>query len=196
MMQPLKLIFIYAMGVLLLSCGRSKEPFYYVLNPVYVQIQTREVAPRERIGIDIVNIPEYLEKSQLSLYCTANQSRLNEDHQWAENLAANIKRVIKTNLTNFLPGAMVEVYPWDSKFEPNYHVQIDITQFKVDINGQSVLYADFSIYDAQKNVTQYHVRYQQKIPIVNPITVVQSMNANLTRLTRDIAKAWRYRPIR
>lgn len=183
--------FIIVMSLLMLNaCGRSKEPFYYVMNPVYLKLQGKEASPRARIGIDIINIPEYLEKTQLSIYCTANQSKLNEDHQWAENPNANIKRVIKTNLTNFLPGAMVEVYPWDSKFDPDYHVQVDISQFKVDITGHSILYADFTIYDPDKTVTQYHVRYQQKIPVVNPLTVVQSMNANLTHLTRDMAKAW------
>lgn len=179
----------------LTACSRSKEPFYYVLNPVYPKVHFKAENPRAKIGIDMINIPDYLEKSQLSIYCTAHQSRINEDHQWAENLAANIKRVVKTDLNNFLPGAMVEVYPWDSKFDPDYHLQIDISQFKVSINGQSVLYADFTIYDTNKRVTQYHVRYDQKIPVVNPSTVVQSMNENLTRLSKDIAKAWQYRPI-
>ena len=178
---------ILLMSLLLGACGRNKEPFYYVLNPIFLQTKQGNQYNNLRIGIDEVNVPDYLDKPQLSLYCTANQSRIHENHLWAEEVESNIKRVIKTNLSTLLPGALIEQMPWDSKFNPQYRLQVDIGQFKVNIQGWSTLQAEYVIYNDNKPIKKYTVYYRQKIPLVNPHTLVVSMNENLTRLTKDIA---------
>lgn len=174
--------------LLLTACTRSKEPQYYVLNPLLAPANQPPRAPDIRLGIDAVNIPDYLDKSQLTVYCTAHQSNLDEHHQWVESLGNNIKRVVRTNLSTLMPGALVIISPWDSKFRPNYQLQVNISQFKVDIQGRSILQAEYVIYKEEQPLRKYNAFFVEKLPQVTPASLVVSMNNNLTKLTRDIAR--------
>lgn len=172
----------------LMACGRSKEPQYYVLNPLYdTRITTQYV--NLRIGIDAIHVPDYLDKNELSVFYTPNQSKLDENSLWMESLSSNIERVIKVSLNNLLPGALVENAPWDVKFEPNKHLQIDISQFRVGPDGVSVLNADYVIYVDKNIVRKYTVHFAQKIPVINAQNVASSMNANLILLSRSMARS-------
>ena len=177
------------MAVLVLgACGRSKEAQLYVLNPIAAQKKTNHHYTYLRIGIDEVKIPSYIDKLPLTIHYTAHQVFLEEYHQWAEALNKNIERVIRTNLTTLLPGAFVAISPWDVLFKPSYHLQITIPQFSVDINGNSILQAEYIIYHNEQLIEKRDVYYYQKIPVVTPEQLVISMNNNLTSLSRDIAK--------
>lgn len=184
----MKRLVLLLLAVLLIgACGRSKEPQYYVLNPVYAQKTSEQHYINLRLGIDEITIPEYLDKPQLPVYYTAHRSALDENYQWAEELKSNVRRVIKTNLTTFLPGALIENAPWDIKFKPTYRLDVDISQYKVNIEGLSVLAAEYVIYHNDEPVKKYRVFYHETIPVVNAATIVASMNNNLTLLTRHIA---------
>lgn len=176
------------MAVLALSaCGRSKEAQLYVLNPIAVPKKTTHHYTHLRIGIDEVKIPGYIEKLPLIIHYTAHQVTQEEFHQWGEALNKNIERVIRTNLGTLLPGALVATSPWDALFKPNYHLQITMPQFSVDINGNSILRAEYLIYHNEQLIEKRDVYYQQKTPEVTPENLVISMNNNLTSLSRDIA---------
>ncbi|QRN03062.1 hypothetical protein GH742_03840 [Legionella sp. MW5194] len=175
-------------SLILTACSRSKDPSYYVLNPVAAPVNQSNQYIHVRLGIERVSVPDYLDKPQLSLYYTPNLSELQEDSQWAEEVRGNVKRVIKSNLSTFLSGALVELAPWDIKFKPNYQLQVDISQYKVTAQGQSILQAEYVIYKGDEPFKKYKVAYTEKLPMVNPNTMVISMNNNLTRLTRDIAR--------
>lgn len=182
----MKRITMVLLSLLIAGCS-SKEPQYYVLNPVYAP-SAGQAYVNLRLGIDEVNIPEYLDKSPLIIFCTANQSSTLEHHEWGEELSGNVRRVIRTNLSTFLPGALIENAPWDIKFKPNYQLDVNITQFKVDTQGHSILAADYVIYLNNQALKKYRVSYSETITTINAQAMVVSMNNNLTRLTRDIAK--------
>ncbi|MDX1838402.1 hypothetical protein DIZ81_11120 [Legionella taurinensis] len=175
-------------SLILTACSRSKDPSYYVLNPVSAPVIQSNQYIHVRLGIERVSVPDYLDKPQLSIYYTPNLSELQEDSQWAEEVRGNVKRVIKTNLSTFLSGALVELAPWDIKYKPNYQLQVDISQYKVTAQGQSILQAEYVIYKGEEPFKKYKVAYTEKLSVVNPNTMVISMNNNLTRLTRDIAR--------
>ncbi|MFC3908969.1 membrane integrity-associated transporter subunit PqiC [Legionella dresdenensis] len=182
-----KLLILMLSALLLASCGSGKEPQYYVLNPA--NISAAPVRHTDlNLGIEDISIPEYLDKPQLMIFLTPNQSAIDDNHQWAEELSNNIRRVITTNLQNFLPGALVELKPWNNKFEPNYYLQINISQFKVDTQGNSILQASYVFYDKTHAIRQFKASYCQKLLKITPDAIVASMNNNLTRLCRDIAK--------
>ena len=179
--------FVLMAALALGACGRSKEAQLYVLNPIAAQKKTNHYTYLH-IGIDEVKIPGYIEKLPLAIHYTPHQVTMEEYHQWAEALDKNIERVIKTNLATLLPGALVAISPWDVLFKPNYHLQITMPLFTVDINGNSILRAEYLIYHDEQLIAKRDVYYYQKIPVVTPEKLVISMNSNLTSLSRDIAK--------
>ena len=174
-------------AVILIACGRSKDPEFYILNPVPLQKSPVNKYQALQIGIDEISTPAYLEKPQLVIHNSANRVQLNEYHQWAEALDKNIKRVIQTNLSTLLPGAVVETSPWDIKFTPNYHLQLDISEFTIDIQGNSLLRGEYLIYYNEHIIKKQAVYYHLKVTDPTIDKLVSSMNANLTHLTRDIA---------
>lgn len=179
---------VIALSLLLLACSRSKEPTYYVLNPVSGPGHAGNQYIHVRLGIEKVTVPDYLDKPQLSLYYTPNRSELQENDQWAEEVRSNVKRVIKTNLSTFLSGALIELAPWDVQFKPTYRLLVDISQYKVTAQGQSVLQAEYVLYKGDEPLKKYTVSYSEHLATINPNTLVISMNNNLTRLTQDIAR--------
>lgn len=143
------------------------------------------------LGIDDITIPAYLEKPQIMISYSPNRVELEEYHQWAGALDKNIKSVISTNLSSLLPGAIVESSPWNVKFKPNYQLQIDIEQFTIDMQGNSILRAEFILYHQDNIFKKQNVYYRLKVPHITIENLIASMNNNLTHLTQDIAKAFR-----
>jgi uncharacterized lipoprotein YmbA len=169
------------------ACSRSPDVNFYVLNPLAEQIKSNRYA-HIRIGVDEINLPPYMYKSQFIIHRSPHQVKLNEQDQWAGPLDKNVQRVVRTNLSTLLPGAIIANFPWDNQFKPAYQLHIDITQFEVDYQGNSLLRAEYLIYSGD-NVDQKRIVYfHDKIPKVTVDALATSMNANLNRLTHDIAK--------
>ncbi|WP_232505543.1 PqiC family protein [Legionella clemsonensis] len=162
----------------------------YLLNPLPPIKTASKPYTHLQIGIDGINTPSYIEKPQLMIHCSPHQLKLEEYHQWAEALDKNITRVIETDLSTLLPGSIVESSPWDVKFKPDFHLQIDISQFEIDVNGNSILRAEYLIYHKEALLKKGDAYYCVKVLPITIEALVVSMNNNLTCLTRDIAKAF------
>ena len=186
-----RLIIILASGLTLCACGRSKEAQFYMLNPLPPQIVSASHYTYLKIGIDAITTPTFTDKPQLMIYNGLNRVQLEEFHQWAESLDKNIKRVIKTNLNTLIPGVVLEDAPWSLKFTPDYNLQINISEFKIDINGNSNLYANYIIFYKGQIIKKYERFYHVKVSDVTVENLIQSMNSNLNRLSQDIAKTFR-----
>lgn len=187
-MKKYKIALILMAFINLAACGRSKNPDYYILNPLPLSKTSTNIYHNLRIGIDKISVPSYIEKPQLSINYTPHRMELKEDEQWAEGLDKNIARVMVTNLSTLLPGAIVNTSPWEIIFKPNYQLEINISQFTIDVSGHSVLRADYTIYQGEHLIGKHNFYAAQKIPLVNTENLVISMNGNLTRLTQDIAR--------
>ncbi|OCH98446.1 hypothetical protein A8135_12130 [Legionella jamestowniensis] len=174
----------------MIACSRSKDTQMYLLNPLPPMKTASKPYKHLQIGIDEINTPSYIEKPQLMIHCSPHQLKLEEYHQWAEALDKNITRVVETDLSTLLPGSIVESSPWNIKFKPNFHLQIDISQFEIDINGNSILRAEYLIYHEDALLKKGDAYYCVKVVPTTIEALVVSMNKNLTSLTRDIAKAF------
>ena len=177
--------------ILLTQCSKSAEPTYYTLTPHHLGANAPKNHHTVRIGIDMVTIPEYLDSPYLRIFTTTNQAQLLELHQWAGAVDVNIGRVIQTNISTYLPNAAIQMAPWDTEFYPDYHLRIDITQFNVDIEGNSILQAIYTIEKNKESVNQYQTTFYEKVAVVTPSHVVVSMNNQLQKLTQHIAARFR-----
>lgn len=175
--------------LILCGCGKSKESQFYILTPIPPQ-KSHHFYNQVQIGIDSVTIPDYIKKKQLMINQSPNHLNIEEFHQWAGPLDKNITLVLTTNLSTLIPGAIVQSAPFDSKFNPDYHLQVDISQFEIDIHGTSILRAEYIIYRQEKLVHKGNTYYHITIPVVTPEALVKSMNTNLTSLSIKIAHSF------
>jgi hypothetical protein len=175
-------------GLSLAACSRSPESNFYVLNPIPAQKQQTIRHPDLRIGIEEIDIPSYMTKQQFILHYTPHHVKLNEYQQWAGALDKNIRRVVETNLSTLLPGAVVAYFPWGIQFKPNYQLRINISQFEVDTLGNTLLRATYIIYSGEELREKRTVEYRQRASMLTVDSFVKTMNDNLNHLTQDIAK--------
>ncbi|MBA2709690.1 MAG: membrane integrity-associated transporter subunit PqiC [Tatlockia sp.] len=182
----------YLVGVLvvvlmLISCGRSPDSQFYVLNPIPPKYKKVKAYTHLKLGINDITGPAYMNKPQFTIHYSAQEVKLEEYHRWVENLGRNTQNVIKANLAVLLPGAAVVSAPWDTNYKPEYQLQIDILEFAVDMVGNSRLRAEYIIYCHDhvktKGIFSYH-RKTTPLPVAN---LVASMNTNLDQFTRDLA---------
>lgn len=187
----MKYCFILLLCILSLSsCTRSKDSQFYVLNPLPLS-STKSASAVTSIGIDHIHMPAYAEKTQLVIYTAVNEVLVDEYHQWVETLDKNIQRVVQANLSLLLPGALIENWPWDIKFKPDYHLQLTLTQFSMSTKGICELRAQYQIYTADHIIKKREVAYHTKAATQAIEDLVSCMNRNLTHLTQDIALSLR-----
>lgn len=175
-------------GFMLAACGRSPDSQFYVLNPIMPQQTQVKSYNHLQIGLNEIQGPAYLSKPQIIIHYSAHEVKLEEFHRWVANLDKNIQQVIEANLKTLLPGAAIVSAPWDFKFKPTYKLQIDILQFEVDFKGNSVLSVDYLIYFGDEMYKKGAFVYHQKVAQPTVANLVVSMNENLNRFTRDLAK--------
>jgi uncharacterized lipoprotein YmbA len=171
------------------ACARSPETQFYVLNPIPFQSTKEKPYQNLRIGLREITIPAYMAKQQIIVHHSPHHVKLSEFHQWAGSIDKNIQRVVETNISTLLPGAVVQSFPWNIQFKPEYQLQIDISQFEVDIHGNSILRANYMVYVGDKIIKKVSINYHQHLSFICIDSLVESMNLNLNHLTRDIAKS-------
>ena len=139
-----------------------------------------------RIVIDDILIPDYLARNTLMIFTDANTSSVLDNQQWAANLNDNVDRVIQENILYYVPKSIVQFSPYDIQFKPQCKLHVNITQFKTDIYGNSILNA---IYQIKNNdiIYQYQVNFYKKLLTITPVTMVNSMNANINSLSKHIS---------
>ncbi|MBI2786754.1 MAG: membrane integrity-associated transporter subunit PqiC [Legionella longbeachae] len=183
--KPLMLLLT---ALILCGCSKSKESQFYLLTSLPPQKSNHNFYHQLQIGIDEVNIPGSIKKNQLMINQTPHHLNIEEFNQWAGPLDKNIMLVLTTNLSTLIPGSIVQSSPWDNKFHPNYHLQVGISQFEIDIHGTSTLRAEYIIYHNEKLIHKGNAYYQSTIPVISTEALVKSMNNNLTSLSKEIAR--------
>lgn len=178
-------------GLTLTACSRSPQSQFYVLNPIPLQKLQTTTHPDLRVGIEDINIPSYMTKQQLIIHDSPHHVKLDEFQQWAGALDQNIQRVVETNLSTLLPDAVVRSSPWGIQFKPNVQLHINISQFELDTQGNTLLRATYLIYSGETLQQQRTVEYHQRAPLLTVDSFVKTMNDNLNHLTQDIAQSLR-----
>ncbi|MBF0234289.1 MAG: membrane integrity-associated transporter subunit PqiC [Desulfamplus sp.] len=106
-----------------LGCLSSQPSRFYMLTPVGegedVLTKTKIIVDKNiTLGIGPVNIPKYLDRSQLVVRLSPNEIRLEDFHQWAGHPAEEIPSLLVENFTRILGIKTIYKYPWKSYVEP------------------------------------------------------------------------------
>lgn len=182
---------ILLLSLLLTACGTSPDTRYYVLNPIPVTATKPAHYTGLRLGINEINLAEYLEKPQIAIHVSPHQLDLQEDDQWAEPLDKNIARVLVANLMTLLPGSVVAVSPWEEPFKPTLLLQVNVIDLKLDNQGRAVFSADYMLFRDQQLLRKQRLRYTRTIHPPAVANLVQATNDNLTQFSSALAAAVR-----
>jgi len=193
-MKNLKVIALILLTLMLAACASEPSKFY-VLNPTRTK-GTLNKQVKLHIGLEKVQLAQYLQKPQIITRKTNHELKLSEFNRWAEPLKENIQQVLQTNLEHMLINAVVANYPWKASLKPAYTIKVNITKFDTNALGRSILQVNFKIKSKDgKILTVFsNKKYITQVNPENYNSIVAGMNRNLTMLSRSLASLLSRKP--
>ncbi|MBB3268257.1 hypothetical protein FHW79_005932 [Azospirillum sp. OGB3] len=172
--------------------GCSSTPArLYVLTPMAGEDRDTKRRTGRSVGVQLVSVPEYLDRPEIIAYTSAHELSANRDDRWAERLPVNATRVLVENLSILLGTDRVYAVPSRTNGPPDYEVSVEFDRFERTASDDSVLDAHWAIHDGatQKVLVREETRLATRVVDNGYPALVAAMNDNLTALSRDIAKA-------
>ena len=129
--------------VLAAGCATSPTPAFYTLSAVQ-HIEQSPAASPIAIAIDLVTVPELVDRSQIVTKLDANRVRIDEFARWADPLKSQIPRVLAADLAEIIPGAIVSTVPQRAN-DNAYRVTVDVQNFDSLADGTVTLVVIWSV---------------------------------------------------
>jgi len=126
------------------ACGSSPRSNYYILTAGSGS-GTPPAGETPSLGIGPMQIPEYLNRSNLVYHRQGNSLEISNTENWAEPLDEGITRVIAINLAQLLNTQDVRFFPWHPKRAPDYGVKVNLLSLDAS-DRQATLAAEWLVY--------------------------------------------------
>jgi len=172
------------------GCAKTPTPTFYQLEePVGARLSgiERGIA----IGVELLNLPAYLDRPQIVTRATTHTLELSESNVWVEPLKNSMLRVLIVNLSNMLNTNRVFRVPRRDKGIPlEIRVVVDIARFDGNLGGDVYLTARWTLYNQKKKALQTRVSI-----ISEPVggqgydELITAQNRTLQALASEIAEA-------
>ena len=192
--QPFFCILVVGMfSFFFTGCGTTQPRQFFILTSIEdVDIGTTASlhdVKDKRIGVGPVSFPKYLDRTAMILRRSDSEVVLNEEHRWAEPLENNFIQVLTRNLQTFLNNTHITSLPWRNNKAIDYQVEIDVSRFDADINGNVVLSAQWTIRRKKDNRDLYSQKslFTEKAESNTPAAFVQKQSKLTAQLSQAIA---------
>lgn len=182
------------MGALaiIMGCASTPPSRFYVLNSLEkqeAQQQASDPLQHVAIGIVPVEIPDYLDRSQMVTRSSRSELKIDEFNRWAGSLKENISLILAENLSLLLSTDRVFVYPWISDDSVNYRVHVAIIRLDA-IPGNTVTMKAHWTISGDRGKKEYITRTSEcteKISENSYGMIVEAMSRTFEKLSHEIA---------
>lgn len=193
---PLLWIVIGIVLAIISGCARSPSSRFYLLD----SLVNPAAAPEGKnfldkrcvsIGIGPVEIPDYLDQTQIVTRVTPNEIKLAEFDRWAEPLKDNITRVLAKNLSNLLCLKEISFFPWRREIPRDYRIEVKVIRFDGSPGDKVVLEAWWTLLSGDGKILLLSKRstLTEVAGGRDYKSLVSAQGRNLASLSRDIAEA-------
>lgn len=182
-----------ALALIIASCSTFKpvkdNASRHLLDPAVEYRAGTRSSPAVAIARPF--LPVYLDRQQLVSRDAAGSVQIEDNHLWSEPLSHGVSRAVAANLAR-LTGSTA-VMPVDDflALEYKHLVEMRISQFEPDTQGNLVLECVWKLQPVRGGDTDFR-SYRTEVPIgltVPPVNGrVTAMNEALARLSREIAR--------
>lgn len=104
------------------------------------------------IVIEPIVLAEFLRRKGLVIQKNEHQIQISNIHRWAEELERAVSRVVRERLDYSLLDYRVEDQNSRWKIKPNYRISIELSQFHVNHESQTIASGQFWLFDKSRNV--------------------------------------------
>jgi uncharacterized protein len=181
--------------ILLTGCiGQQQPSRFYVLSATPSAETTAPVGSSEQspaIGLGPLTFPKYLDRPQIVTRTSPYELKVAEFERWAEPLESNFARILAENLAVQIPTDRINLFPWPRTAPIEYQVTVDVTEFYMQMDGQSSLVALWSIFKGEGKEALLSRKSHFRAPASTQDygAVVAAMRQTVADLSREIAGA-------
>ena len=180
------------------ACARTRPTHHYLLGTLpdtAAQVKTVGASSSPTMRIVRVELPDYLDRSQIVTRSGKNEVELGEFQRWAEPLKIQIARVLAENLSVLVPGAPAVEDPVSAATTVARRVRVRVRRFEGRLGGEMLLDATWNIETSagQAETPARHAIYREAAGPTYP-SLVEEQRRLLERLSRDIAEVLGPRP--
>ncbi|MEO6786697.1 MAG: PqiC family protein [Chthoniobacteraceae bacterium] len=134
-----------ATALALAACSTPET--YYRLNATgSVPTDTSGIS----IGVGPVNLPDYIDRSELVFQSDRNRFEVPYNQRWAGSLRETATRVLGTDLARRLGTGNLRLYPWDPGTPMRYQVRVEVRQFHAMSGGDAILQCAWVVEDTSR----------------------------------------------
>ena len=189
---------VLVLGLLTAGCSltTSRPTRFYLLTPMDRSERLEQIAGDKldlALGVGPITIPPYLDRPQIVTRLDANRLDMAEFEQWAEPLQDSVARILTENLSRLLSTHQVEMFPWRRSARFNYQVVVTLLQFESIGIGETALTARWVLLNEAEAEEGLRNTFRVTVPreAEDYASIVETMSAALSQLSRDIAVAIR-----
>jgi len=192
----LSTLWTISLGTLLMNmggCATTQPSKFYVLSPLeasFPKTPTDGSKTGLALGIGPIDLPPYLDRSQIVIRATRNELHLSDFHKWAEPLQDSIPRVLGENLSILLSTDRLTLFPWKGSLSFDYQVAVEIIRFDAYMNGETTLEARWQIIEEKDRAVLVikKSQFRSSAGDAGYEAMVSGLSDNLAELSRTIAK--------
>lgn len=125
-MRSRNLAAVVLVPMLIGGCSTSPPAAFYTLSAAPPLVDAPATTPPISIAIDVVTVPELVDRPQIVLRTGATQVTIDEYARWADPLSSQISRVLAADLAQDVPGALVSGSGQHPNSTEAYRVRVDV----------------------------------------------------------------------
>lgn len=174
------------------GCASTPPSTFYVLSPLQDDKGQSEADETcAAISVGPVELPDYVDRSQIVTRISPNKLNLAEFDQWAEPLKESFSRILMENLSILLCADPISLYPSRGPTEIDYRVEVEVIRIDGSLGEQATLVAHWMILDERDR----RVLLTRKSNLSSPAqgggyeALVLAQSQTIAALSRDIAEA-------
>jgi uncharacterized lipoprotein YmbA len=170
----------------------TKDPTQY-----FVLTSDEDKAPASgsplMVGIDHVELPEYLLRDELVTRSSKNQLTVAEYQHWAEPLKDGFSRTLRHDLESQLGAGQVSVGPFDPARRPPLLVDVEVHRFENILGKGAVLEASWTLRDGKTGavLATHDSRAERPVSGDDPRATVSALSGTVAALANEVAAAAR-----
>jgi len=173
---------------LLAGCGKSAPTHFYSLNTAAPKTDKAPDGPCLSLGIGPVDLPAYLDRSQIVTRIGDNQMHLAEFEQWIESPHDNFQRALSDNLSRLICAKPLFTYPWPVGGHPDRQVVIQVARFDGALGQEAVLSVSWSVLDADNKTLDWRsTDYREVVQGPDYAALAAAQSRLVEKFAKDVA---------
>lgn len=175
---------------LLAACASSPQARFYTLAAAVVAPETRALAGKSII-VGAIELPEYLDRSQMAVRGSQGEITFMEYQRWAEPLGSSFPRVFAEDLAVAAGTEQVITVPIPQRLPTDFRVMARVSRFDVNQAGEALLAVQWFVSDDENKaiILPRQDTFSREVPLpLRPETSAAALSGTIADFAALVAR--------